>query len=45
MAPAEPIGETGVGVRPILARWLPGLALLLRYDPAWLRHDVVAGSS
>ena len=26
-----------------LARWLPGLALLLRYDPAWLRHDIVAG--
>ena len=43
MAPAEPVGETGVEARSILARWLPGLALLLRYDPAWLRHDVVAG--
>jgi MFS superfamily sulfate permease-like transporter len=43
MAPAEPVAETGVGARSILARWLPGLVLLLRYDPAWLRHDVVAG--
>lgn len=43
MAPAEPRGQTGVGARSILARWLPGLALLLRYDPAWLRHDVVSG--
>ena len=24
-------------------RWLPGLDLLRNYDPAWLRHDVVAG--
>ena len=24
-------------------RWLPGLAMLRSYDPAWLRHDVVAG--
>lgn len=43
MAPAEPVGGTGLEARSILARWLPGLALLLRYDPAWLRHDVVAG--
>ena len=43
MAPAEPVGELGGQARSILARWLPGLALLLRYDPAWLRHDVVAG--
>ena len=28
-----------------LARWLPGLALLLRYDPGWLPKDVVAGLS
>ena len=28
-----------------LARWLPGLALLLRYDPVWLPKDVVAGLS
>ena len=26
-----------------LARWLPGLQVLTRYESAWLRHDVVAG--
>jgi high affinity sulfate transporter 1 len=24
-------------------RWLPGLQTLLRYEPSWLRHDLVAG--
>src|SRR6516164_8535424 len=24
-------------------RWLPGLRTLRSYDPAWLRHDIVAG--
>ena len=24
-------------------RWLPGLDTLRHYDPAWLRHDIVAG--
>jgi high affinity sulfate transporter 1 len=24
-------------------RWLPGLQVLRRYDPSWLRHDIVAG--
>ena len=24
-------------------RWLPGLQTLRRYEPAWLRHDIVAG--
>jgi len=24
-------------------RWLPGVLTLRRYDPAWLRHDIVAG--
>jgi high affinity sulfate transporter 1 len=24
-------------------RWLPGLNTLRRYDPTWLRHDLVAG--
>ena len=24
-------------------RWLPGLRMLRRYDPSWLRHDIVAG--
>jgi sulfate permease, SulP family len=28
-----------------LARWAPGLAVLLRYDPAWLPRDVAAGLS
>lgn len=26
-----------------LARWMPGLHTLLRYEGSWLRHDVVAG--
>jgi high affinity sulfate transporter 1 len=26
-----------------LERWLPGLATLRRYEPGWLRHDLVAG--
>jgi high affinity sulfate transporter 1 len=33
------------GERAGLARWLPGLARLLRYDPAWLVKDVAAGLS
>jgi high affinity sulfate transporter 1 len=24
-------------------RWLPGLQVLLRYEPAWLTHDIAAG--
>src|SRR5262245_53503896 len=24
-------------------RWVPGLAVLRRYELAWLRHDIVAG--
>jgi high affinity sulfate transporter 1 len=28
-----------------LARWMPGLADLLRYDPAWLAKDMAAGLS
>src|SRR5678815_822245 len=24
-------------------RWLPGLNTLRRYEPSWLRHDIVAG--
>ena len=43
MAPAQPVASSAASTRSSLARWLPGLALLLRYDPAWLRHDVVAG--
>ena len=27
----------------ILPRWLPGLEVLRRYEPAWLRHDLMAG--
>ena len=26
-----------------LARWLPGLAVVATYRPAWLRHDLTAG--
>lgn len=26
-----------------MTRWLPGLNTLRRYDPSWLRHDIVAG--
>jgi high affinity sulfate transporter 1 len=26
-----------------LMRWLPGLHTLRHYDPAWFRHDIVAG--
>ena len=29
----------------MLARWLPGLAELRHYDPAWLPRDVAAGLS
>ena len=25
------------------SRWLPGLATLRCYEPAWLAHDVIAG--
>lgn len=25
------------------SRWIPGLRLLWHYEPAWLRHDIVAG--
>jgi high affinity sulfate transporter 1 len=42
--------ETGRIVRPSAAanqagwiRWLPGLTMLRHYQPAWLRHDIVAG--
>jgi high affinity sulfate transporter 1 len=26
-----------------VTRWLPGLNTLRRYEPSWLRHDIVAG--
>src|SRR4029077_6399259 len=25
------------------SRWLPGLKILLAYQPSWLRHDIFAG--
>src|SRR5262245_64973790 len=28
---------------PAWLRWLPGLHTLLRYEPTWLPHDLVAG--
>jgi high affinity sulfate transporter 1 len=30
-------------LHPGWTRWLPGLQLLKRYDPAWLPHDIIAG--
>ena len=29
--------------RSALARWMPGLAQLRRYESGWLRNDIVAG--
>jgi high affinity sulfate transporter 1 len=26
-----------------VTRWVPGLEILRRYEPSWLRHDIVAG--
>lgn len=43
MAQAVPGALPVASVPTGLARWLPGLAVLRRYDPAWLRHDLVAG--
>ena len=43
MASAPPVANAAASARTSLARWLPGLDLLRNYDPAWLRHDVVAG--
>jgi MFS superfamily sulfate permease-like transporter len=46
----EPVAEPGrlpghlkPGERSGWARWLPGLEMLRRYDPAWLRQDIFAG--
>src|SRR5689334_20380153 len=46
--PPNPTPERGRIERPVTltggwTRWLPGLTTLRRYDPSWLRHDVVAG--
>ena len=35
--------ERPVGLTSGWTRWLPGLTTLRRYDPSWLRHDIVAG--
>src|SRR5512143_600776 len=48
IAPAPPSPEPGRIARAQRSpdgwiRWLPGLQTLRRYDPAWLRHDIVAG--
>jgi sulfate permease, SulP family len=39
------VGHTGVGGRSGLARWMPGLAALLHYEPSWLPRDLAAGLS
>jgi len=45
-----PIAEPGRLANPAalsrrtgLSRWIPGLDILRRYEPDWLRHDIVAG--
>jgi high affinity sulfate transporter 1 len=43
MASAPPVASPASGTRSPVARWLPGLDLLRRYELAWLRHDLVAG--
>ena len=43
MVSAPPLASPASKARSGIARWMPGLHLLLHYDPAWLRHDVVAG--
>ena len=35
--------DRGMTERAGWRRWLPGLRTLLRYEAAWLRHDLVAG--
>ena len=37
---AQPAKQT---LQPSWIRWLPGLITLRRYNPSWLRHDLVAG--
>lgn len=41
--PVEAPVARGVGHEANWSRWMPGLGTLLRYEPAWLGHDVVAG--
>ncbi|SFM82937.1 high affinity sulphate transporter 1 [Variovorax sp. OV329] len=36
-------GSIGTPAPNAFMRWLPGLRTLRSYDPAWLRHDIVAG--
>lgn len=35
--------ERSSGSASAWARWLPGVEMLKRYDPAWLPHDIAAG--
>ena len=41
----RPVATPASNGRTGLERWAPGLAALLRYDPAWLTKDVAAGLS
>ncbi len=41
----SPVATPALNERTGLERWAPGLAALLRYDPAWLPKDVAAGLS
>lgn len=40
---AEPRSRAGARERPWTARYLPGVAVLRRYERGWLRGDVLAG--
>src|SRR5262245_51044764 len=48
-APAAPasLEESSTRTAPPRAagwmRWIPGLVIARQFDPAWLRHDIVAG--
>ena len=41
--PPVPLPSASADARTGALRWLPGLVTLRHYDPAWLRHDLVAG--
>jgi high affinity sulfate transporter 1 len=40
--PKPLLDRRNVDLTPFI-RWLPGLQMARRYDPAWLRHDLTAG--
>src|SRR4051794_23797963 len=42
-APPRSVQQEARPAAPRWLRWLPGVITLRHYDPAWLRHDIVAG--